>query len=140
MSSKKVLIMPNPAERALPEGEGPVLGPGPLSASDVRTLFTAVDIHRTLGRLEHAVEVLETTTKSHGEKVQQLIQKTDKTDFALPIIENAITRHGEELIQLGKEVHTAKTLGNIALSIIAGGGILLAVLIYLYHRLAPFFK
>jgi hypothetical protein len=110
-----------------------------MTPSDVRTLFTAVDIDRSLGRLEHAVEVLETATKSNGEKIRQLIQKTDQTDFTLPIIENAIARHGTELIQLGKDVHTAKTLGNIALSIIAGGGILLAVFAYLYHRLAPFF-
>ena len=73
----------------------------------MRTVFTAVDLYRSLGRLEHAVEVLE----------------------------NANVRHERDLNQLGKIAHTAKTLGNIALGVASGAGI--AILIYLYHHFAP---
>src|SRR5450759_4703837 len=137
--SKKVLIMPiqpQPLPEATPpEREGAAFGPGPFSASDVRTLFTAIDIYRTIGRLEHAVEGLESATRSHGEKIQQLIQKTDQTAFAVPVMENAIARHEKDLNQLGKIAHTAKTFGNIALTLTSGIGV--AILIYLYHHFAP---
>jgi hypothetical protein len=125
-----------PAPESLPpESEGPPLAPGPITPSDMRTVFTSVDIYRSLGRLEKAVDILETTTKSNVEKIQQLIHKTDQTAFALPVMENTIARHEKDLNQLGKIAHTAKTLGNIALSIASGAGI--AILIYLYHHFAP---
>jgi hypothetical protein len=118
-----------------PEGEGLPLAPGPYSPSDIRTLFTGADIWRNLGRLDEAVKTLQTTTNSHGEKIQQLIQKTDQTAFAVPGMEKAIARHENDLNQIGKIAHTAKTLGNIALSVASGAGI--AILIYLYHHFAP---
>jgi hypothetical protein len=132
-------IQPQPLPEATPpEREGAAFGPGPFSASDVRTLFTAIDIYRTIGRLEHAVESLESATKSHAEKLQQLIQKTDQTAFAVPVMENAIARHEKDLNQLGKIAHTAKTLGNIAL-VLTTSCIGVAILIYLYHHFAPLF-
>jgi hypothetical protein len=73
----------------------------------MHAVFTAVELYRSLGRLEKATEVLE----------------------------NAITRHDKDLNQLGKIAHTAKTLGNIALTLTSGIGI--AILIYLYHHFAP---
>jgi len=140
VSSKKVLIMPSPSQpspESLPaEGEGLPLAPGPYSPSDMRTLFTGADIWRTLGRLEEAIETLQTTTKSHDEKIQLLIQKTDRTAFAVPVMENAIARHDKDLNQLGKIAHTAKTFGYIALTLISGIGV--GILIYFYHRVAPF--
>jgi hypothetical protein len=139
VSLKKVLIMPSrpqpSPDNVLPEGEGLPLAPGPYLPSDIRTLFTGADIWRTLGRLEQAAETLQTTTKSHDEKIQLLIQKTDQTAFAVPVMENAIARHEKDLNQLGKIAHTAKTLGYIALSFASGIGVV--ILIYLYHRLAP---
>jgi len=112
VSSKKILIMPTrpqPSPGNVPqEGEGPPLAPGsPVTPNDLRTVFTAVDLYRSLGRLEHAVEVLE----------------------------KANVRNERDLNQLGKIAHTAKTFGNIALTIISGIGVVFFV--YLYHRLAP---
>jgi hypothetical protein len=122
----------------LPTGsEAPPFAPGPITPSDVRTLFTAVDIYRSLGRLEKAVDILETTTKSNVERIQQLIQKTDQTAFAVPGMEKAIARHENDLNQIGRIAHTAKTVGNIALGLASGAGI--AILIYLYQHFAPLF-
>jgi hypothetical protein len=127
---------PQPSSEATPpEREGTAFGPGPFSATDVRTLFTAVDIYRSLGRLEEAVDILKITTKSNLEKIQQLIHKTDQTAFAIPGMEKAIARHENDLNQIGKIAHTAKTLGNIALALASGAGI--AILIYLYNHFAP---
>jgi hypothetical protein len=110
------------------------LAPGPMTPSDIRTLFTAVDIYRSLGGLEKAVDILETTTRSNVEKIEQLIRKTDQTAFAVPIIENAISQHGKDLNELGRIAHTAKTLGQIALTF-ALSGIGVAILVYLYRHL-----
>jgi hypothetical protein len=139
---KKILIMatrPQPSPDNVPqESGGPALAPGPLTPSDMRTVFTAVDIYRSLGRLEKAVDILESTTKSNVETIQQLTQKTDQTAFAVPVIQNTIARHDKDLNELGRIAHTAKTLGYIALTL-AASGIGVAILIYLYHRLAPLF-
>jgi hypothetical protein len=139
VSSKKVLIMPSPSqpvpENVPPESAGRPLAPGPITPSDIRAVFTAVDLYRNLGKLEKAVDILEGTTKSNVEKIQQLVEKTDRTAFAIPVMEDKIARHEKDLNQLGKIAHTAKTFGNIALSIASGAGI--AILIYLYHHFAP---
>lgn len=127
---------PQPSPDSVPpEGESLPLAPGPYSPSDIRTLFTGADIWRNLGRLDEAVEALKTTAKSHEERLQQLIQKTNQTAFAIPGMEKAIARHENDLNQIGKIAHTAKTFGNIALALASGAGI--AILIYLYHQLAP---
>ena len=136
MQSGKVLIMPirpqpSVPESVPPEGEGPVFGPGPISASDIRTLYTVLDIKKTLGGMEHAVEVLESTTKSHGEKLNEI----DRIQYALSILEHSNVLHGQNLDQLGKDVYAGKILGGI---IVAAGG-LTALVIYVVHRLAPFF-
>jgi hypothetical protein len=121
--------------------EAPSLAPGPITPSDVRTLFAAVDIFRSLGGLEKAVAILDTTTKSNVEKIEQLFHKTDEMAFHIPILEKAIARHDKDLNELGRRhdkdlnelgkiAHTAKTLGAIALS-----GIGLAILAYIYHHL-----
>jgi hypothetical protein len=112
VSSKKILIMPSRSEPSRegvpPHEEGIPVAPGPpIAPSDMRTVFTAVDLYRSLGRLEHAVEVLK----------------------------NANVRHEKDLYQLGKIAHTAKTLGAIALSAASGLGIV--ILIYLIHHFAP---
>jgi hypothetical protein len=115
----------------MPAGsEAPSLAPGPFTPSDFRTLFTAVDIFRSLGGLEKAVEILGATTKSNVEKIEQLNHKTDQTAFRIPVMEGAIAQHSKDLNELGKIAHTAKTLGAIALS-----GIGVAIVVYLGHHL-----
>jgi hypothetical protein len=134
MQSGKVLIMPNkPQTSSVPaEDEGPVFGPGPISASDIRTLYTVIDIQRTLGRLEHAIQGLEKANVSHGEKLQQVVRQTDRSEFALSILDKAIALHGQRIQRLEKEVFVAEVF-------VAGGG-LAALAVYLIHRLAPFFS
>ena len=85
--------------------------------------------------MDEAVKTLQTTTQSHEERIQQLIQKTDQTAFAIQGMEKVITRYENDLNQIGKIAHTAKTFGNIALALASGAGI--AILIYLYHQFAP---
>ena len=139
MSSKKVLIMPSqphpsPDNRTR-ENEGSPLAPGPITPSDVRTLFTAVDIYKTIGRLEHAVETLESAKDSFGEKQAQIVQKVDKVEYILSNLQRANVSQGERLGHLEKEFYAGKVLGGI----IVAGGILLALAIYLVQRLTPFF-
>jgi len=131
----RVVIMstqPQPSAAVPAGGEAPSLAPGPIMPSDIRTLFTAVDVYRSLGGLEKAVEILETATKSNAEKIERLTHTSDQTAFAVPILENAIARHDKDLNELGRIAHTARTLGQIALS-----GIGVAILVYLYHHLLP---
>ncbi len=136
----KVIIMASPLVPAANEAP---LAPGPLTPSDIRTVFTAVEIYRKLGGLEKAVDILEAATKSNIEKIERLTNKTDEMAFHVPNLEKAIARHEKDLNELGrrhdkditeleKVVHTAKTFGAVALS-----GIGLAILGYLYHHLAP---
>jgi hypothetical protein len=120
--------------------DAPSLAPGPFTPSDFRTLFTAVDIFRSLGGLQKAVDNLEVTTKSNVEKIEQLFHKTDEMAFHIPTLEKSIARHDKDLNELGRRhdkdlnelgkiAHTAKTLGAIALS-----GIGVAILVSLYHH------
>jgi len=90
-------------------------------------LHTGLDVIRALGRIEKAVEVLERITNAHGERIQQLIQKTDRTDFALPIMENAIVRHAERMRALERVAH----FGEFIIGSIAGA----SALVYLYYTL-----
>ena len=126
---------PQPSLPAPAGSEALPLAPGPITPSDIRTLFTAVEIYRSLGGLEKSVNILETTTKSNVEKIEQLMRKTEQTAFRVPIMENAIARHDKDLNELGRIAHTAKTFGNITLTLISGIGVV--ILIYLYHRFAP---
>jgi hypothetical protein len=126
-----------PTQTQTAGSDGPPLAPGPITPSDMRTLFTAVGIYRSLGGLEKAVEVLEITTKSNVERIGQPTHKADHAAFAIPILENAIDRHTNDLNKLGKIAHTAQALGKIALGIVLSG-ISIGALAYIYHRLAPF--
>jgi hypothetical protein len=115
--SKKVLIMPSPQERERadssreslsPQAEKLPLAPGqPILPSDLRLVFTALDLYRSLGKLEKAVEVLEV----------------------------AKTQHEKDLNGLGRVAHTASLLGKIALGIVAPvvATIIIAVLVSIYH-------
>lgn len=111
MSSKKILIMPSPQESSdnvQQEHEGLPLAPGqPILPNDIRLVFTALDLYRSLGRLEKAVEVLE----------------------------NAKAQHEKDLNGLGKVAHTASLFGKIALGIVTpvAATIIYAVFVFIYH-------
>jgi DNA repair ATPase RecN len=115
----------------------------PFAPSDIHNLSTVIHI---VGGLEKAVNVLESTTKSHTEKIEQLTQWVS----AIPYLEKSVaqntndlseigTRHTKDLNELGRRLekdvnelgkrhdrdikelekvaHTANTLGKIAFSI-----------------------
>jgi wobble nucleotide-excising tRNase len=121
--------------------EAPSLAPGPFTPSDFRILFTAVDIFRSLGGLQKAVDNLEATTKSNVEKIEQLFHKSGETASHIPIFEKALARNEKDINELGRRhdkdihelekiAHTIKTLGIILLS----SGIVTAFLTYIFHR------
>src|SRR6266481_9511143 len=86
-----------------PGDERPDFGPaGPLSTTDIQTLHTSLDVIRALGRMEHAVEVLERTTNAHGEKIHQVTRQADETKFAFSILDKAVALHGDRLRRLDK--------------------------------------
>ena len=102
--SKKVLIMPTPEERE--RFERSAVGPDPEPTTDILALQTLMDLERALGRLETAVAGLERST----------------------------AQHGKDLNGLGKVAHTTKAFGQLALAVIAGGGVVV-FLTYLSHHL-----
>lgn len=91
------------------EGEGQPLAPGhAIPPIDIRAVFTALDLYRSLGRLEKATEVLEAK----------------------------VARQEQDLNGLGKVAHGAKLFGNIALVLIGSGvALVIAILSFLSHHL-----
>jgi hypothetical protein len=91
VSSKKIIIMPNPEERA------------PAQAEAERP-YTSTDVHNLsiiLGRLEKGVSVLEATSESHTERIEQLTQWVS----AIPHIEKDVAQNAMDLNELGRK-HT----------------------------------
>src|SRR6266403_1634874 len=131
----KLLIMSSTPGSLPPENQGPVLAPGPITPSDVRTLFTAVDIYRSLGTLEKAVDILESTTKSNVEKIHQVTRQADETKFAFSILDKAVALHGDRLRRLDKVAF----VGEIAGAIVAAG-IFVPLLTYLVTYLVHYFS
>lgn len=131
----KVLIMSTqPRSPIPPESEGPAFGSGPYSAGEIRILNLLLDIKEKLGGTGQATKFLEDRSKTHDERLLQVIREADKTASVLPVIQNTIARHDRDLNELGKVAHTAKTFGTVALGL-ATSGIGVAILIYVYHQL-----
>jgi len=72
-------------------------GNKPITPNDFRDLASVIDIFRTLGR----VTVLEDTTRSHAEKIEQLMQ----WGSAIPHIEKDVAQNTKDLNALGSR-HT----------------------------------
>ena len=130
------------------------VGTSPITPSNYRDLASVINIFRTLG----GVAALETTTKSHADKIEQLMQWS----CAIPHIEKEVAkntkdlnklgeRHTNELNRLGQRldreisdlrtneisdlksfVNTAKILGYIALTL--AGVIGAAIAGYLFRK------
>jgi DNA repair exonuclease SbcCD ATPase subunit len=129
----KVITMSSANPQATSDSEAP------FTQSDIRNLSLTVDIYQSLGRLTEAVSNLRDDTKSNYERIEQLIQWT----IAIPNLEKEVQKNTKDLNELGRRhdkdikevekiVHTAKTLGQIALS-----GLGVAIVVYVYHHLAP---
>lgn len=105
MSSKKILIMPNPEERerldersdSLGSAQATGKGEAPLRASAFRDLAAVIDIFRTLG----GVNLLEATTKSHTEKIEQLTESVS----TIPRLERDVAQNTKDLNELAKELN-----------------------------------
>jgi ABC-type transporter Mla subunit MlaD len=112
------------------------LAPGPVTLNDLRSVFTAVDIFRSLGRLEDAVDGLKATTKSHTEKIEQLTHKTDRAAFAIPNLRKAVAQNTTDLNQLGQK-RVAK-LENFAYAVqliaVVSATVLTWIFTYLWHK------
>ncbi len=116
---------------------------GPFSPSDIRNLSLAVDIYQSLGGLKAAVSYLQDVTKSNIEKIDELTHSF----LAIPGLERGVAKNATDLNELGrrhdkkigeleKVVHTASTLGKIALVLIGSSVVLaVAILSFLYHHL-----
>ena len=132
MQSGKVLIMPTRPQPLIPENlpsEREAFGPGPISTSEIRAVNTVVDIQRTLGRLEHAVEGLESATKSHAEKIQQIVRQSDRSEFSLGLLDREHVIQAEKLKHLDRVVFVIEVIGIV----LAGSGILLALARNFFH-------
>jgi hypothetical protein len=116
-----------------PGSEGPPFGPGPYSAGEIRILNLLLEIKEKLGGTGHATRILEDTSKTHDERLLEVIREADRTEAVLPSMQNTVARHDRDLNGLGRIAHTAKILGIIALSAASAIG---AVLTYLYHHLS----
>jgi hypothetical protein len=90
VSSKKVIIM---SSQTNPLGEN-VNTQMTVSQGDIRSLAATIETFRTLG----GIVVLEATTKSHTEKIEQLTQWVS----AIPNMEKDVERDREDLNELGK--------------------------------------
>ena len=121
-------------------------GEAALTPNNIRDLAATIDIFRTLG----GIVALEATTKSHTEKIEQLMQ----WGSAIPYIEKEVARNTKDLnelgrrhtkelnelgIRLGKDIgdrkniaRTAKILGYIALTL--AGVIGAAFVTYLFRK------
>jgi hypothetical protein len=120
-------------------------GNKPLTPNDFRDLAAVMDIFRTLG----GVTVLETTSRAHTDRIEQLMQ----WGSAIPTIErnvernttdlNALShRNTRELNDLGRRLDsdiadlrsfslTVRTLGTITLAVVGpvAAGVALAIII-----------
>jgi hypothetical protein len=135
----KVITMSSSNPQATSSNEAP------FTQGDIRNLSIGVDIYRSLGGLQEAVDNLKAANKSNIEKIEQLTQWV----FAIPNLEKSVAqnakdlnevgrRHDKDIKELEKVVHTASTFGKIALGVATpvAAGIIVAVLIYLSHLVA----
>jgi hypothetical protein len=84
--------------------------------------------------MEKAVEVLERTTNSHGEKLQETIRQVDKMDVAQSIVREGIVLQGDRIRKLEKVSHYAEFVG---LALLAVGATIIGYLYHFYQLLAP---
>jgi hypothetical protein len=147
VQSKKIIIMASRPQPPMPEGvppeshapgfesQGTAFGPGPYSAGEIRILNLLLEIKEKLGGTGQLTRILENASNTHDERLLEVIRQAERTASVLPSLQETVARHDRDLNGLGRVAHSARLLGNIALSVLAGGGILLAILAYLYHLL-----
>ena len=131
----------------------------PYSINNLRDLNIVLDIFRGL---EHRLSIVETIAKFHGEKIEQLTQwmiaspnleedverntkdfhdlerrlEKDVNELGRRLgrdVNELAARHDNKIHELEKVDHTVKSLGRIALALIAGGSVGW-LLTYLFHH------
>lgn len=153
MSSKKILIMPSPAESSgegAPHNSAPsVFNRGSEGELQLQIAYLLADIRESLGELRNAAKVSDNARKIDDERILQLIERTTRTESALPVLRDMIDRHNTDLRAtidrhatdlngLGRVAHTADKFVRIGYAILAiiGG----PVLLYLYHHVTLVFS
>jgi hypothetical protein len=152
------MATPQPSSENEPQSEGLPAAPGsPIPPGDFRNLAATIDIFRTLG----GIVVLEATTKSHTEKIEQLTQWVS----AIPSLEKDVAQNTKDLNEFGKHhdkdlnelgrrlekdvselgrrhdkdisdltniAHTASTLGKIAVGVITPVAATIIIAVLIY--------
>jgi hypothetical protein len=101
---------------------------GPYSQEEIRSLFTASQIFKTLVKVELEVEDLEKSRESDDSRIRQAVRQLDESRFSLAILEGAVARHGERLRKLDNIVFAVKIIGG------AIAAILVPFITYLYRH------
>jgi hypothetical protein len=153
VSSKKVLIMPSPAESS---SEGvprePTAASFPRGSEGDLQLqigYLLADIRESLGELRNAAKVSDDARKVNDERILQLVERITRAETTLSGLEKTterhnsdlratIDRHATDINGLGRVAHTADRLVRIGYGIlvIVGGPILL----YIYHHVTLVFS
>ena|ERR1700683_3905116 len=121
-------------------GSVPSDPPGPPSDGEVnqRIAHLLTEIQAHLGAMGNAVQILEKARPIYDERILELIERTTKTESAVPGLKETVDRHTTDLDGIGKVAHTADKLVRIALGILAA--IAGPTLIYLYHHVTLVWK
>src|ERR1700677_3403720 len=80
-----------------------------------RMAHLLAEIQANQGAIGNAVQVLEKARLIYDERLLQLIEKTTKTESAIPGLKETVGRHSTDLDGIGKVAHTADKLVRIAL-------------------------
>jgi hypothetical protein len=136
VSSKKVLIMPSPAESS---SEGVAREPTPAASTrgsegdlQLQIGYLLADIRESLGEVRNAAKVSDDARKINDERILQLVERTTRAETTLSGLEKTIDRHNADLRAtierhatdlngLGRVAHTTVSFGQLGLALIAGG-------------------
>lgn len=109
----------------------------PLSDAEVKLeiAYLLAEIQQNLGATSNAVRILEDARKIYDERILQLIERTTRTESAIPGLKETVDRHTADLNGLGRRSHTTDTLAKIALGILTpvAAGLLIAIIAGVYH-------
>jgi SMC interacting uncharacterized protein involved in chromosome segregation len=67
----------------------------------VRMVNMLAELREDLGALKNATHVLEDARKTYGEVIRQLVERTTRTESAIPDLKNTVDRHATDLNESG---------------------------------------
>jgi hypothetical protein len=111
VSSKKVLIMPSPAESSsegVPrESTSASFHRGSEGDLQLQIGYLLAEIRESLGELRNAAKVSDDARKISDERILQLIERTAKAETILTAVNQTVDRHSMDLKKL-ETGHTAE--------------------------------